>query len=89
MNFKTIEEIQIDLAQRFKKIRKIKGLTQKELAIQSNVSYGSIKRFENSGEISLNSLIKLCNVLDLTDEINNLFKNISFKDISEVIKYGK
>ena len=89
MNFKTVEEIQIDLAQRFKKIRKIKGLTQKELAIQSNVSYGSIKRFENSGEISLNSLIKLCNVLDLIDEINNLFKNISFKDISEVIKYGK
>lgn len=89
MFFKTTDEIGLDAANRFKRIRKVKGISQKDLAIQSNVSYGSIKRFETTGEISFHSLIKLCVSLDITNEIENLFKEIPFKNIEEVIKYGK
>ena len=89
MFFETTDEIIIEVAKRFRKIRKIKKISQQELALMSNVSYGTIKRFETSGEISLHSLTKLCVALDLTNEIKTLFKNVSFNDIDEVIKYGK
>jgi transcriptional regulator with XRE-family HTH domain len=77
------------MAYRFKKIRKVKKINQQELSLMSNVSYGTIKRFETTGEISLHSLIKLCVALDMQYEITNMFKEMPYKDISEVIKYGK
>ncbi len=89
MLFETVDEISLSLATRFKKIRKIKNITQKDLSLKSNVSYGTIKRFETTGEISLHSLIKLCVALDMQYEITNMFKEMPYKDISEVIKYGK
>lgn len=89
MIFETTDEIIMDVAIRFKKLRKIKKISQQELALMSNVSYGTIKRFEASGEISLHLLTKLCVALDCANEIKSLFKNISFNDIDEVIKYGK
>lgn len=89
MYFETTEEMVKDIAERFKKIRKAKRVTQVNLSKQSNVSYGTIKRFETSGEISLHNLIKLCVALDIVDEVRNLFNNISFKNIDEVIRYER
>lgn len=89
MLFETVDEMALNLATRFKKIRKIKNITQKDLSLRSNVSYGTIKRFETTGEISLYSLIKLCVALDMPYEVTNMFKELPFKDINEVIKYGK
>ena len=48
MIFETTDEIIMDVATRFRKIRKIKKISQQELALMSNVSYGTIKRFEFS-----------------------------------------
>lgn len=89
MLFKTTEEIILDVATRFKKIRKVKGITQLDLSKMSNVSYGTIKRFETTGEISLHYLVMLCQALGIENEITKLFETIPFTDISEVIKYGK
>lgn len=89
MQFETTEEIIKNLANRLKAIRKSRKISQQELSIISNVSLGSIKRFELTGEISLYSLVKLCNALDLTYEIDNLFKEVRFNSIEEVIRYGK
>ena len=58
--WETPEEINMALAKRFSLIRKRRKLSQVELSQKSNVSYGSIKRFETSGQISLISLTKLC-----------------------------
>ncbi len=89
MIFETTDEIILDVANRFKKIRKVKKINQQELSLMSNVSYGTIKRFETTGEISFHSLVKLCVALDVVDEILNLFKKEKFESIDEVIKYGK
>lgn len=89
MLFKTTEKIILDVATRFKKIRKVKGITQLDLSKMSNVSYGTIKRFETTGEISLHSLVMLCQALGIENEITKLFETIPFTDISELIKYGK
>jgi transcriptional regulator with XRE-family HTH domain len=88
MIYETTDEIIMDVAKRFKRLRKTKRISQ-QMALISNVSYGTIKRFESSGDISLHSLTKLCVALDCTNEIKALFKNISFNNIDEVIRYGK
>ena len=89
MIFKTTEEIIEEIATRFRKYRKMKKISQEELALMSNVSYGSIKRFERKGEISLHSLTKLCVALDIEDEMLDLFTKPRFVTIDDVIRYGK
>ena len=84
--WETPEETILTLAQRFRRIRKRRGLTQLQLSEKSNVSYGSIKRFETSGQISLISLTKLCVALGCVDEIHNLFSNVEYASIEEVIR---
>lgn len=83
--WETPEEINLALAQRLSRIRKRRKLSQQELSEKSNVSYGSIKRFETSGQISLISLTKLCVALNCVDEIRNLFTNVEYSNIEEVL----
>ena len=61
------------LAEKEKTSRKQMKLTQKELSVRSGVSYASVRRFENSGEISLFSLLKIANVLGALEDFNALF----------------
>jgi transcriptional regulator with XRE-family HTH domain len=68
-----------------RKIRKRRSITQEKLASISGVSYGSIKRFETTGQISLLSLTKIAIALDLADELRNIFTQVPYKDIQEVI----
>ncbi len=84
--WETPEEINLALAQRLSRIRKRRKLSQQELSEKSNVSYGSIKRFETSGQISLISLTKLCVALDCVDEIRKLFTNVEYSSIEEVLR---
>lgn len=83
--WETPEELDQKLAQRVRKIRKRRSITQEKLASISGVSYGSIKRFETTGQISLLSLTKIAIALDLADEIRNIFTQVPYKDIQEVI----
>ena len=55
----------------------------------SNVSYGSIKRFETTGQISLLSLTQIAVVLDAIDEIRNLFKEVPYKNTEEILNEYK
>ena len=64
---------------------KRKKITQKQLAARSGVSLGSFKRFEQSGEISLQSLTKIAIALDVENELEGLFDNVPFASIEEVI----
>ena len=83
--WETAEELDQKLAQRVWNIRKRRSISQEKLASMSGVSYGSIKRFETSGQISLISLTKIAMALDIADELRNLFKKVPYKDIQEVI----
>lgn len=83
--WETAEELDQKLAQRVRNIRKRRFISQEKLASMSGVSYGSIKRFETSGQISLISLTKIAMALDIADELRNLFKKVPYKDIQEVI----
>jgi transcriptional regulator with XRE-family HTH domain len=62
------------LSERAKLVRKKAKYSQSELAMRSGVSLGSIKRFETSGQISLESLLKLAHVLGRVDDFKNIFE---------------
>jgi transcriptional regulator with XRE-family HTH domain len=49
------------------------NLSQQNLSLRSGVSLGSIKRFERTGKISLESLLKLALVLKSLEPFNSLF----------------
>ena len=83
--WETAEELDQKLAQRIRNIRRRRSISQEKLAEMSGVSYGSIKRFETSGQISLISLTKIAIALDLANELRNLFTQAPYKDIQEVI----
>ncbi len=72
------------IAQKHKILRKQQGLSQQELAKRSGVSYGSIKRFETSGQISFESLLKLALILNRLDDFDLTFA--SQDDLKKVEK---
>ena len=87
--WETAEEIDMKLAGRIRGIRKRRSISQKKLSEMSGVSYGSIKRFETTGQISLLSLTKLAFALNEVDEIRNLFTDVPYRSIQEVINETK
>ena len=83
--WETAEELDQKLAQRVRKIRKRRSISQMKLASMSGVSYSSIKRFETTGQISLISLTKIAMALDIVDELRNIFTQVPYRNIQEVI----
>ena len=83
--WETAEELDQKLARRVRNIRKRRSISQEKLAQMSWVSYGSIKRFEASGQISLISLTKIAMALEIADELRTIFTQVPYKDIQEVI----
>jgi transcriptional regulator with XRE-family HTH domain len=82
---KSTAEILNELAQKHKVLRKQAGFTQSELAQRSGVSLGSIKRFENTGQISLASLVKCTQILDRTADFDLLLNtNDNLKAIEKL-----
>ena len=83
--WETAEELDLKLAQRVRNIRKRRSISQEKLASMSGVSYGSVKRFDSTGQISLLSLTKIAMALDIADELRNVFSQVPYRDIKEVI----
>ena len=83
--WETAEELDLKLAQRVRNIRKRRSISQEKMASMSGVSYGSVKRFESTGQISLFSLTKIAMALDIADELRNIFSQVPYRDIKEVI----
>ena len=84
--YKTYYEMQMEIAKRLIAVRKKRKISQKRLAIISGVPYASIRRFENTGDISFASFIKIVMALRLYDDLDNLFKaKEEYSSIEEVI----
>lgn len=87
--WETAEEIDMALAKRLRGIRKRRSISQEKMSRISGVSLGTVKRFENSGKISLLSLTKLAAALGCIEEIRSLFAAVPYLDIKEVINEDK
>jgi len=69
---KTPIDVIHELGAKLKERRRSLGFTQAELATRSGVSLGSLKRFEGSGQISLESLLKLALVLECLEDFERV-----------------
>ncbi len=83
---KNPQDVMEELRTKFKKKRLALSYTQKECATRSGVSLGSLKRFESSGQISLESLLKLALVLECLEDFEGVCISISQmpKSIEEI-----
>jgi transcriptional regulator with XRE-family HTH domain len=80
-------DIQASLADKFRVLRKAQDYSQEEMAKISGVSLGSLKRFENSGQISLESLLKLSYLLDRLNDFKSVF--VQGEDRNQIVKIFK
>lgn len=83
------KEIALEVAGREKTRRKACRYTQSELASRAGISLSSLKRFEQLGEISFVSLLKIADVLDSTDAFDNLFAGRIYNSIEDVINENR
>ncbi|MCI9068189.1 MAG: helix-turn-helix transcriptional regulator [Lachnospiraceae bacterium] len=82
---KSPSEVNMDIAKRMRERRKEKKLSQTVLSERSDVSLGSLKRFEQTGEISLSSLVKIAFALGCEGDFDRLFARKGYASIQEVI----
>jgi transcriptional regulator with XRE-family HTH domain len=81
------------LAGRFKAHRLALNLTQEGLAARSGVSWSSLKRFEHTGLIALDSLLKLALVLGCLGDFDGLCvdgkDDLASKSLDELLSERK
>lgn len=87
--WETAEELDKKIADRVRLIRKRRSISQEKLAQISGVSFGSVKRFETTGQISLLSLTRIAMALDMADDLRQLFTKVPYRNIQEVINENK
>lgn len=85
LNKDSPDGIALIVAKNFKECRKLKHITQKELAEKSKVPYGTIRQFEQKGKISLHSLILLAEALDLMEDFKLLFNSVKHRTYEDLI----
>lgn len=73
-NFYTPFEIAQQIAFRAKEKRLSFNLTQQSLAERADVSLSVLKKFERTGKISLESMLKLALVLESLNDFAEVFK---------------
>ena len=87
---KTTQELLQYIADRAKASRLALNLTQMGLEQRSGVSLGTIKKFERTGKISLESLLKIAAALGATKEFEVLFsESAGVVSIDDLLKQSK
>lgn len=76
----TPKEVMITMAREFSDFRGNQNITQKALSEKSGVAYATVRKFETTGIISLESLLKLADSLGKLDVFENLF---NYPDLSD------
>jgi len=67
-------DVLLELAERHTVLRKQQGYSQAELARRSGVSLGSLRRFEQTGKISLEHLLLLTHVLQRLQDFETVLE---------------
>ena len=81
----TPHEMALSISERAKSARLSENFSRKTLAERSGVTESSLKRFEQTGQISFTSLLKIAFVLDRIDDFGEIFQprqEVSLAEIS-------
>jgi len=83
-SLQTPEQVSKTLAARAKALRLAKGWKQSTLAKRSGVSLASLRRFEESGRVSLQSLLELAFALNRLDDFDTLLQPPRASSLAEL-----
>jgi transcriptional regulator with XRE-family HTH domain len=72
LSIKSPPDVLAEVRDRFKRRRLARNLTQSGLSKRSGVSLGTLKRFETTGLIAFDSLLKLALVLECLDDFDRV-----------------
>ncbi len=82
---KTSRQVMQELVAKTQQLRKQNGVSQLELSKRSGVSFGSIKRFETTGQISLESLLKIAYFFNRLEDFTSVFMiNEDLKNVEKL-----
>lgn len=80
----TPEQVGKTLAARVKELRLARGWKQATLAQRSGVTLASLRRFEESGRVSLENLLDLAFALNRLDDFDALFQAPRASSLAEL-----
>lgn len=83
-SLKTPEDVSRTLAARVKELRLARGWKQATLAQRSGVSLASLRRFEESGRVSLQNLLDLAFALNRLEDFEALFQAPRASSLAEL-----
>lgn len=81
-----MDKIRTGIASRLRRRRLDAGWSQAELSDRSGVPLGTLKRFESTGQISLDTLLRLARPLSALHEFDALFPESAYASLDEVIR---
>lgn len=84
-NMLSPSNVMSDLATRAKRRRIDANLTQRELAARAGTSYSSLRIFEETGKVSVESLVKIAFALEAEQEFAQLFPARTPRTIDDIV----
>lgn len=87
--FETPLELAQAIAQRAKQRRTALRLTQSELAQKAGLSLSTLRRFEQTGQISLEGLLRIAFALDSMEDFKALFAPQSWATMDDMLNQAK
>lgn len=89
IDIKTPAEVARGIAQRVKTRRLELNLTQVAMAKRAGIKLPTYRKFETTGLISLNGLLRIAFALGVLDDFDKLFSRREYQSIDEVINEKK
>lgn len=80
----TSDQIEGYLCKQLKNIRLTRNFTQAQLAKESGVAIGTVRRLEGGHGVSLNTLIRIMMALDIQQNLETLLPDPSIRPIERV-----
>lgn len=84
---KSPKEMMMLLSENIKVLRKQEKMSQRELSERSGVAYASVRKFESTGIISLESLLKICDALKRLTDFESILLPSDMKRKKDLFNY--
>ncbi|MDC0718816.1 helix-turn-helix domain-containing protein [Nannocystis bainbridge] len=85
----TTEEVAQRLAGRLKELRLARDWRRETLAERAGISAGTVKRFETTGQIALDNLLRLALALGCLEQFEALFAPPPARSLAELEQRGQ
>lgn len=93
LSLRTPHDVQLEIAARFRARRLAMNLTQEGLAVRSGVNLASLRRFERTGLIAFDLLLRVAHALDCLDDFDGVCADRSHeysgKSLDEILAKPK